>query len=143
MDLNIRKKGSPILSQVAIEIPKGEPVGVLVDMMFAIMYQKKGIGLAANQVGRLQRVFVMHANGLKQEFINPVIVKRYGGKVTGNEGCLSFPSLKALMVRDKQIIIEGFDKNWKPVRRKLKGLAAICAQHEFDHLNGKTIGDVV
>jgi peptide deformylase len=121
------------------KVPEGTDVTQLVSDMFDFMYKNKGIGLAANQVGNSSRVFVMDAGCFKQEFINPVITKRYGGSVRSEEGCLSFPNRKKTMFRNRQIIIEGFDKDWNPVKRKLKGIASICAQHELDHLNGKTI----
>lgn len=105
------------------------------------MYQGRGVGLSANQVGELKRIIVIHADGFKQVIINPVIIKTYGGKSTQKEGCLSSPGLQVVKVRFKQIIVEGFDENWKPIKRKLKGLAARCVQHEIDHLNGVTIND--
>ena len=119
--------------------PGREGLDKLISDMWEAMYANKGVGLAAPQVGEPVRVIVMHAEGLKQEFINPVIIKAYGGKGISREGCLSFPGKIVPMSRFKRIIIEGFDANWKPVRRKLKGKAAYCAQHEVDHLNGITI----
>jgi len=137
--VEIMKQGAKSLSSVASSVNTGDDVSRLVSDMWSTMYENKGIGLAANQVGSPYRVFVMHANGLKQEFINPVITKRYGGKISNKEGCLSFPGMLVSVVRDKQIVIEGFDSDWRPIKRKLKGLAACCAQHELDHLNGVTI----
>ena len=142
LELKIRQKGNPMLSTIVDSVFENEDCSDLVDAMFHIMYTKGGIGLAANQIGQPKRIIVMHAKGFKQEFINPVITKFYGGKATSKEGCLSVPgsiASKVNMIRYKQVIIEGFDKNWKPVKRKLKGLAAFCAQHEVDHLNGITI----
>lgn len=117
--------------------------GIFVDSTLIIMWEEltkhKGIGLATNQINHLERIIIMQCNGLKLELINPVITKRYGGKITSKEGCLSFPGIEVTIVRDKQIIVEGFNRNWKPIRRKLKGLTACCIQHEIDHLNGKCI----
>lgn len=104
--------------------------------MWQVMYHGKGIGLAANQIGETRRIIVIHAKGFKQAIVNPVITKSYGGKVMNQEGCLSFPGRTAKILRSKQIIVEGFDQDWKPVKRKLKGLTAYCVQHEVDHLNG-------
>lgn len=129
------------LTTIGTPVTEGEDVTDLIDGMFQIMYESNGVGLAANQVGSIKRVFVMHANGFKQEFINPVITKRRCGKSTAKEGCLSYPGLLMPMTRDKQITIEGFDRDWKPIKRKLRGVAARCAQHELDHLNGITIKD--
>jgi len=128
------------LHTIAHEIPQHDmSVMLLIVDMWRLMYQHRGIGLAANQVGELQRVIVVHADSFKQAIINPVITKSYGGQTTSKEGCLSFPRLNVPMVRSRKIIVEGFDQNWKPIKRKLKGLAAYCVQHEVDHLNGITI----
>ncbi len=135
----IRTKGNPILHAVAEPVPDKAQVKSLIHLMWSVMYENKGIGLAAPQIGDSVRVIVVDANGFKQEIINPVIVKRYGGKHRAREGCLSYPGASVLVVRDKQIIVEGFDQDWKPIRRKLKGLAARCVQHEVDHLDGITI----
>lgn len=139
MKLSIKGSQHPALASIAEEVATGANVRELIDSMWDLMYSSKGIGLAANQVGVLSRVIVVHANGFKQEFINPVITKRRGGSALVSEGCLSFPGVKTKMLRSRHIIVEGFDRDWKPVKRKLKGLAAYCVQHEIDHLNGKTI----
>lgn len=139
MKLAIKGSRHPALTSTAEEVPEGANVRELIDSLWAVMYASKGIGLAANQVGVLDRVIVVHANGFKQEFINPVITKKYGGQLLSKEGCLSFPGVETKMLRNRHVIVEGFDRDWKPVKRKLKGLAAYCAQHEIDHLNGKTI----
>lgn len=136
------KTGSTLSLHVpAFEVASGEDVSALINDMWRLMYEHKGIGLAANQVGELRRVIVVHAKGFKQAFINPVIVRRYGGRKAEREGCLSFPGATVTKVREVQIIVEGFDQDWNPIRRKLKGLAARCVQHEVDHLDGKNITD--
>lgn len=127
------------LSQIAEPVPEGEDVSALIDEMWAVMRAGRGIGLAANQVGVLKRVIVLGVNGLNQEFINPVITLRHGGQTNSKEGCLSFPGRRALMVRSRRVTLHGFTRDWKPIRRELRDLAAYCAQHEVDHLNGKTI----
>lgn len=130
----------PTLHQETLPVHKGAILeDNLIDALWEIMYQKRGIGLAAPQIGSPLRIFVMDANGFKQAWINPVITKFYGGKGTSREGCLSYPGLIVPMVRSNQIIIQGFTPAWKPIKRKLKGVAAYCAQHEMDHLNGLTI----
>ena len=135
----IRKSGDQVLHQTAKEVEMNADISWLIDDMWASMYKYRGIGLAANQIGELHRVIVVHANGLKMGIINPAITKRYGGKVSSKEGCLSFPMRQVPMIRDKQIVVEGFDESWNPIKRKLKGLAAYCVQHEVDHLDGITI----
>lgn len=138
--IGMLKKGThPALSAVCKEVDSKENVSGTIGLMWQAMYQGKGCGLAANQIGEDRRIIVIHANGFKQVIVNPVITKSYGGRVISKEGCLSFPGVTAKVMRHKQIIVEGFDQDWKPVKRKLKGLAAYCVQHEVDHLNGKTI----
>lgn len=132
-------RAHPALRAAAAEVPFKTDVSWLIIVMWAEMTQGRGCGLAANQLGELDRVIVVHVDNFKQEIINPVITKRYGGKTTSREGCLSFPGITAPMIRDRQIIVEGFDRYWKPIKRKLKGRAAICVQHEVDHLDGVTI----
>ncbi len=137
--MHIRKQGDPILKTVALEVPEGENVNELISAMFLTMRKNNGVGLAANQVGELKRVIVIGIDGFQQEFINPVITKRYGNKGKSVEGCLSFPGQVVKMKRYKRIIVEGFDRDWQPIKRKLKGFTAYCVQHEVDHLNGITI----
>lgn len=86
-----------------------------------------------------KRIIVVNVNQLKQEFINPVIVKTRGSKTLSVESCLSFPGIQVKMWRYKDIIVEGFDRDWTPIRRKLKGLNACVVQHEVEHLDGITI----
>jgi len=136
----IKKKGNPVLKQVAQKVPEKENVIALISAMFLTMRSHQGIGLAANQVGELKRVIVIGNSGFNQAIINPVIIKRYGRKGVSCEGCLSYPGKVVKMKRYKQIIVEGFDQDWQPVRFKLKGLNAYIVQHEVDHLNGITIG---
>lgn len=140
--MKIVHKDHPALHTISTDVMVGDRnMRNLVDAMWMLMLMNihNGIGLAANQLGITKRIIVVNVNGFKQEFINPVIVKRYGGQTTSREKCLSFPGISRPMIRHKQIIVEGFDRNWKPVRRKLKDLAAYCVQHEIDHLNGVTI----
>jgi peptide deformylase len=127
------------LTSVSKEVERDEDVSELLDAMWLEMKESRGIGLAANQIGVLKRVIIINAKGFSQEFINPVITKKYGGKAMSVEGCLSFPGIQVKVSRYKNIVIEGLDGNMNPVKRKLKGLQAYCAQHEVDHLNGITI----
>jgi len=66
-------------------------------------------------------------------------VHRGGGKKMTQEGCLSFPGRRVKKVRDRSIVVEGLDREFNPIRRKLKEMPAICVQHEVDHLNGVCI----
>jgi len=141
----IKTKGSPILHQISEPVSYRENLGNMIGFdlirdMFLTLDLHKGIGLAAPQLGMSKRVIVIHTDDFKQAFINPIITRRFGGTKTSREGCLSYPGLTASVTRYKRIIVEGYDQDWKPIRRKLKGIAAICVQHEVDHLNGITIG---
>jgi len=113
----------------------------MVDEMFALMYQAKGIGLAANQVAVPLRLFVVNLSGEAGEkdeeivFINPEITKRRGA-VLGEEGCLSLPGLYADVQRAEKVVIEAFDLDGQPFRAELDELAARVVQHETDHLDG-------
>ncbi|MCI0704765.1 MAG: peptide deformylase [Planctomycetia bacterium] len=109
--------------------------------MFDLMYEHKGIGLAANQVALPYRLFVLNLTGeadQKQEemvFINPEILKRKG-TVEGEEGCLSFPKLYAPVKRAAEIVVEAFDLEGNVFEYELDDLASRAVQHECDHLDG-------
>jgi len=109
--------------------------------MFEAMYSDEGVGLAANQVGLPLQMFVMNSTGdseKKEEervFINPVILKKKG-KTTDDEGCLSFPGIRADVLRSEYVDIEGIDLNGEVQRFQWSGFPAKIVQHETDHLNG-------
>ena len=126
------------LYEICEEVTHGEDVSDLVRGMVKIMYEGKGVGLAANQVGDIRRVIIINADNFRKAIINPVITKTSKQTVKSVEGCLSFPKKEATIIRHKQITVEGFTPDWKPFKQKLRGLTAICVQHEVDHLNGIT-----
>jgi peptide deformylase len=109
--------------------------------MFTLMYEKKGIGLAANQVALPFRFFVVNLSGEAAEpdeelvFINPVITNRKGS-IIEEEGCLSLPSLYADVRRAEEVVVEAFDLQGQPFRARLRELAARVVQHETDHIDG-------
>jgi peptide deformylase len=113
----------------------------VVARMFELMYESKGIGLAANQVGLPLRLFVVNVSGDPEKkdeevvFINPVIRNRSGSAV-GEEGCLSLPGLYADVARPEAITVEAFDIDGQPFRIKTDDLPARVIQHETDHLDG-------
>jgi peptide deformylase len=113
----------------------------VVSRMFELMYDSKGIGLAANQVGLPLRLFVVNVSGDPEKkdeevvFINPVIRNRSGSAV-GEEGCLSLPGLYADVARPETITVEAFDLDGQPFRIKIDDLPARVIQHETDHLDG-------
>ena len=122
------------------------------DDMAATMNDADGIGLAANQVGVAQRIFLMdvptnRGSGDKDvkttgriEVINPQITGQRG-ELKYEEGCLSFPGMSEFIMRAAEIDLEYQDRTGKACKLTAKGLVAVCIQHELDHLNGITFID--
>lgn len=130
------------IKTVCTPVEPGEDVnGIVMKMQIGIREGVGGIGLAANQVGETKRIIMIDNGSFKHVFINPVITRRYGGTINSREGCPSFPGKQAMVVRHKQITMEALDVSGKPVAFKLKGLNAICVQHEVDHLDGVSCFD--
>ena len=127
------------LSQVAKSVKVGEDVTEVVESMWLTLIKAEGIGLAANQVGLLQRIIVVNVKGFSTEIINPVITKWSGNTKLSRESCLSFPGKIVKVKRDACVTLEGFDRNWNPITKRCRALTAFCVQHEIDHLNGVTI----
>ncbi len=119
----------------------------VVDFIHALsdtMYEGKGIGLAAAQVGELKRIFVCHVNGDKlRVFINPEIIETSYEQVSIEEGCLSIPGLYTDVVRPVHIRIQAWNEQEKPFTLEADGILARVIQHEFDHLNGVLFVDKV
>jgi peptide deformylase len=112
----------------------------IVRKMFDLMYENKGVGLAANQVELPYRFFIINLEGdpAKAEeyvFINPVISRRHG-TAEGEEGCLSFPEIYAPVKRSEKIVISAYNLAGEEVNYELSGLFARAVQHEYDHLDG-------
>jgi peptide deformylase len=113
----------------------------IVAKMFELMYESKGIGLAANQVGLPLRLFVVNVSGDPEKkdeelvFINPMIKNRSGNAV-GEEGCLSLPGLYADVARPEKISVDAFDLDGQAFRVTVDDLPARVIQHESDHLDG-------
>ena len=113
--------------------------------MFKVMYAAKGVGLAAPQVGMAQRLFIMdcrvaQSDAHPQVYINPILINPQGS-ILFSEGCLSFPGLRIDVPRFETIDIRAQDETGEWFTRSLHGLEAICAQHEYDHLEGKAFID--
>ncbi len=111
-----------------------------IDKMAETMYKAKGLGLAANQVGVLRRVFIIDISQKEgkpklEVYINPEILSAEG-HTTYEEGCLSIPGYYSKVDRYAKIYIKAYDINGNPFERELTGLHAIAFQHEYDHLNG-------
>jgi peptide deformylase len=104
------------------------------------MYAAKGIGLAAPQVGRTERVTVVDVEGARHVLVNPEIVRREGSQ-TGEEGCLSIPDIYADVERAMRVVVKAQDREGKPIELDATELLARCIQHEIDHLHGKLFID--
>ena len=144
--------GDPILRKRAREIEKDSmDVKAFVQDMYETMYAAKGIGLAAPQIGKGIRLFVVDGTTLEDEkedlsdfkkvFINPVIVGEEGAEWEFEEGCLSIPNIRENITRHEKVKIRYFDEDWNPVEEEYDGVKARIIQHEYDHLNGKMFID--
>ena len=110
--------------------------------MLATMYAACGRGLAAPQVGVLLRLFVMDATWkagtpAPQVFVNPAVVWLSEARALGPEGCLSIPGVTTEVERAREIRLRWYDLDGTAHEETLTGFSAICAQHEYDHLNGR------
>ena len=139
--LDIRVLGDPVLRQATTPVAKvsGELRSLIADM-FDTMYAAEGIGLAAPQVGRAERVAVMDVEGQKLALVNPEIVEREGS-VRGEEGCLSIPEVFGDVTRSSRVIVRALDENGREIVVEGTELLARCMQHEIDHLDGKLFID--
>lgn len=120
----------------------------MVEQMFELMYEARGIGLAANQVGLPYRLFVINPTGDKEEkdqefvFINPQITKKNGSE-TDEEGCLSLPEIYGPVTRATKIVVDAFDLDGRQFELELEDLPARVVQHEYDHVDGVMFTDRV
>lgn len=131
------KVPDPVLRQVAKEVTRVGPKHLkLIDEMTNAMKLANGIGIAAPQLGALERIVVIATRGMRPTpLINPVITHREGSEM-GEEGCLSIPGLYGDVERALKVVVEAYDKKGNPVRFHMEGMAARVAQHEVDHLDG-------
>jgi peptide deformylase len=139
--LSLRKYPDPVLAQESASVPEVDgSVRRLIDDMFAVMAEEGGQGLAAPQVGVLQRIIVMKVDEVEYAFVNPVIAVR-DGEERDEEGCLSIPGVRIEVPRATSLRVEGLDRDGKQVTQEASGSLARVVQHELDHLNGKLIVD--
>lgn len=133
-----------VLRQKAVEVNKvSKKQQAMIDNMMRIMRMANGVGLAAPQVGVLQRIIVIAPEGMKPlAMINPVIVKAEGEQ-NGQEGCLSIPGLYGDVKRANYIEVEAQDRRGRELTFELEGLPARVVQHEIDHLDGILFVDKV
>ncbi len=139
--LDIHVLGSPILRQETERVETITPdLRRLVDDMFDTMHAAKGVGLAAPQVGRRERVAVVDADDVRLVVINPEIILRESA-VKGEEGCLSLPEIYADVQRAARVIVRAQDIDGKWYEVEGSELLGRCLQHEIDHLHGKLFTD--
>jgi peptide deformylase len=140
--LDIHLFGSPILRQETEPVTSITPeLRRLIDDMFETMHAAKGIGLAAPQVGRRERLAVVEIEDERFVLINPEIVTRTGGMVKGEEGCLSIPEVYATVERAAQVTVRAQDADGASYEIAGSDLLGRCLQHEIDHLHGKMFTD--
>ena len=138
---NLHYYGDPVLRVKATPVTAFTPeLQELVEGMFECMYRADGIGLAAPQVGEGMRVFVLDVldedeTRVRRAFVNPVLVEK-SGSMTGEEGCLSIPGIRADVKRAARVVVEARDEKGEPFRMEAVGLLARAIQHETDHLDG-------
>ncbi|HPT22464.1 MAG TPA: peptide deformylase [Bacteroidales bacterium] len=138
--------GHTILRKVAEEIDKDYPgLNQFISDLFETMHNSEGMGLAAPQVGRSIRIFVVDGTPVEDEpeladfkkvFINPKIIERKGDMLLMSEGCLSIPNMREEVNRESVIRITYYDENWQFHDEVYDNYKARIIQHEYDHLDG-------
>lgn len=162
MILPIVAYGSPILRKVAKDIDKDFPaLEKLIADMWETMYASNGVGLAAPQINKDIRLFIMDseqifanmdekereeenypdAPGTKQVFINAHIVEELGDDWKYNEGCLSIPKIREDISRAEEVTIHFLDENFQEHEKTFNGITARIILHEYDHIDGKLFID--
>jgi len=140
---------NPLLRQRSRRVKRfGPALQQLIDDMVETMHAANGIGLAAIQVGWDKSVLIYDIatsdqNPSLQVLINPRIVDQDGEILSENEGCLSVPEFRADVKRYASILVEGVDREGRPLELEAEGMLAIVLQHEIDHLKGKLFIDHV
>lgn len=146
--------GSPVLRRVAVDIDKDYPdLDKFIENMWDTMYVSDGVGLAAPQVGKSVRLFVIDGSPFSEDepnlaefkkvFINAQIIETDEEEVSMNEGCLSIPQLREDISRPVKIRMEYYDENFEFHDEWFEGMAARVIQHEYDHLEGIMFTDKV
>lgn len=146
--------GHPVLRKVAEDINEDYPgLKTLIADLFETLYKSEGVGLAAPQIGKSVRIFVVDGKPLaedepalanfKKAFINARIVEKSGDLQLMTEGCLSIPNLREEVNREARIRITYYDEDWEFHDEVYEGYVARIIQHEYDHLDGILFTDKV
>lgn len=142
--------GDPVLRQRAKDIEKDTDLTQLILDMYETMHGASGIGLAAPQIGKGIRLFVVDGTVIEDEptladfkkaFINPQILEESGAAWEYEEGCLSIPNIREKVARKGKLKIRYFDETWNQREEEFDGLKARIIQHEYDHIEGKLFVD--
>ncbi len=162
MILPIVAYGNPVLRKVARDIDENfSNIEKFIEDMWETMYASNGVGLAAPQVGKDIRVFVMDsaqifanmdeddkkiaiypdAPGIKQVFINAHIIEEHGDDWAYNEGCLSIPKIREDIYRAEEVTLNYMDESFKKHARTFNGISGRIILHEYDHIDGKLFID--
>jgi peptide deformylase len=143
--LKIETLGSDVLRRRADEVvPPGADAGLdgLIADMFETMYDARGIGLAAPQIGLSKRLIVVDVGDESGKelgpfaLFNPVVVESGSDVEKQEEGCLSIPGVTGMVERPCTVVVEGVDRQGNPMRIEADAMLARCLQHEIDHLDG-------
>lgn len=142
--LSILEYPDPRLRTVAAPVSRFDAsLQQLIDDMTETMYAARGVGLAATQVDQHIRLLVLDVSETRDQlqlFINPELLDRSGSSVH-EEGCLSVPEIYAEVKRAAEVTVRAQDARGEVFEQQLDGLAAICLQHEMDHLQGRLFVD--
>ena len=139
--LDIRVLGDPILRRETTVVRSFTPeLHQLIDDMFETMHAARGVGLAAPQVGRNERLTVVDVHGVQHALINPEIVESEGS-LKWEEGCLSIPEIYGEITRAARVVVRALDRDGNPFEVEGTELLGVCLQHEIDHLQGRLFID--
>jgi peptide deformylase len=139
--LPISVLGTPVLRQATVPVKVvTDDLRRLADDMFESMRAASGVGLAAPQVGRSERLCVVEVGDVAATLFNPEIIEREG-KIRWEEGCLSIPEIFGWVERSQRVKVRALDHHGKAFEIEGTDLLAVCLQHEIDHLDGKLFID--
>ncbi len=159
MILPIVAYGDPVLKRMADEIDEDySGLNELLENMFETMEAAQGVGLAAPQIGKSIRLFIVDGSPFAEDedleederqilkdfrkvFINPIIIEEAGEPWDFQEGCLSIPGIREDVKRKKELVIEYYDENWELKEETYFGIPARIIQHEYDHVEGVLFTD--
>lgn len=136
--MEVLKLGNELLRQKSVPVTEvNDEIRTLINDMFETMFASEGVGLAAPQIGKLIRLFVLQSTDeVKRVFINPQIIATSTETCTYEEGCLSIPKVYEEIVRPSKVTVQALNENGKPFTLEADGYLARIIQHENDHLDG-------